>query len=186
MKVLITGATGFLGSYIVQQFVQADHEVSVFDIQPASAGPSPVPETVTWHQGDITRPESIREVVVTTRPETIVHLAGLLQFGCMENPRAAITINVLGTSNMLEAAREAGVRRVVAAFERRGLRPGQKGNPGGFAPAHGYHPLRRPRSFWVKSSAANTNKTTVSKQSTSDTSPYTGPEKSGRPALPRC
>jgi nucleoside-diphosphate-sugar epimerase len=114
LNILVTGATGFLGSNIVNKLRARGTQVGVFDIQPASALPAFV-DSVSWFQGDITRIETISEVVQTFAPEVIIHLAGLLQYGCAKDPRNAVMVNILGLSNVLEAARINKVARFVTA-----------------------------------------------------------------------
>jgi UDP-glucose 4-epimerase len=116
MKILVTGATGFIGSFIVSELLKRGDDVLVFDIKPA-------PESTTehqnkeiiWSEGDIRDYDQVWDSVSTHKPEVIINMAGLLQFGCMEDPRMAIEVNVVGFSNILEAARTNQVRRVVTA-----------------------------------------------------------------------
>lgn len=115
MKILVTGATGFIGSYIVQELLQRGEDIAVFDIQPISPVMKALGKPIHWHQGDIRQLALIEKLVSSFRPDVIINLAGLLMFGCAQNPRQAVEVNVLGLSNVLEAARTHGVRRVVTA-----------------------------------------------------------------------
>lgn len=115
MKILVTGATGFIGSHIVQELVERGDDIAVFDIQPISKVIAGIGKKVPWHQGDVRNPEEVKKEVAEFRPEVIINMAGLLMFGCAQNPRLAVEVNVYGLSNVLEAARQFGVRRVVTA-----------------------------------------------------------------------
>jgi UDP-glucose 4-epimerase len=115
MKILVTGATGFIGSYIVWELIERGEEIAIFDIQPISKVIAQIGERIPWHLGDVRNPEEIRKVVAAFRPQVIINMAGLLMFGCGQNPRLAVEVNVYGLSNVLEAAREFRVRRVVTA-----------------------------------------------------------------------
>ncbi len=115
MKFIVTGATGFIGSYIVKELSERGDDILVFDIKPSPESMAKFIEKATWIQGDIRNDNEVEKVVSEYRPEVIINMAGLLQFGCMENPRLAVEVNVMGLSNVLEAARKHGVRRVVTA-----------------------------------------------------------------------
>ncbi len=115
MKILVTGATGFIGSYIVRELVERQDEVAVFDIQPASKVLLNFGKELKWYQGDVRNSDEVKSVVGEVRPEVIINMAGLLMFGCAQNPRMAVEVNVLGLSNVLEAARQFKIRRVVTA-----------------------------------------------------------------------
>jgi UDP-glucose 4-epimerase len=115
MKILVTGATGFIGSYIVQELVARGDDFAVLDIQPVSKVITDLGKKIEWYQRDVRNPEEVNKVVAEVRPEVIINMAGLLMFGCAQNPRLAIEVNVFGLSNVLEAARNNKVRRVVTA-----------------------------------------------------------------------
>ncbi len=115
MRILVTGGTGFIGSYVLLELIQREEEIVVFDIEPASKVAQSIQGKLTWIQGDIRDLAQVEAVIEKHRPEAIINLAGLLQYGCMENPRRAVEVNILGLSNVLEASRKNGVRRVVTA-----------------------------------------------------------------------
>ena len=110
MKVVVTGGSGFLGSHIADALSAAGHETVIFDL-----APSP------WLRADqkmVVGSVLDRDAVAasTRGCETIYHLAAMADIGdSLERPREAVEINVMGTVNMLEAARAAGVRRFVFA-----------------------------------------------------------------------
>ena len=110
MKVVVTGGSGFLGSHIADALSVAGHETLIFDIVPSP-----------WLRADqkmVVGSVLDRDAVAaaTRGCETIYHLAAMADIGdSLERPREAVEINVMGTVNMLEAARAAGVRRFVFA-----------------------------------------------------------------------
>ncbi len=112
---MVTGATGFIGSWVVQELVARGDQVFAFDLRPPIPALSAIQAKMTWVQSDVRDGVQVEKAVAAHQPEVIVNMAGLLQFGCNENPRQAVELNVLGLSNVLEAARKYAVRRVVTA-----------------------------------------------------------------------
>ncbi len=105
--VLVTGGTGFLGSYVTEDLLAAGHDVVAYDLSTddrvlAKLG---VAEDVTIRRGDVTDPTDVVRAVRETGATRIVHLAALLTNAARENPRSALDVNVVGTNNVLEAAR---------------------------------------------------------------------------------
>lgn len=113
-RFLVTGGSGFIGLYIVEQLLEADASaVVVFD-------KSPRPETrealakydrVHLEEGDVTDPTSLERALQEI--DGVFHLAVLPLIGCEEDPRACLEVNVVGTFNVLDAARACGARKIV-------------------------------------------------------------------------
>ncbi|MEN8041414.1 MAG: NAD-dependent epimerase/dehydratase family protein [Actinomycetota bacterium] len=102
MTVLVTGATSLFGRTIVDQLVERGEEVSVFQRQPSGLD-------VTEHLGDVADTEAC--VRAMRGVEAVIHVAGLASVtGEWERFEAT---NVVGTRNVVAAAREAGVSRFV-------------------------------------------------------------------------
>ena len=105
-QILVTGAAGFLGRYVLKALAEAGARVRAFDVRV----PQAVPEGAEWLQGDVRDKEAVRDACEgTTR---VVHLAGLIP---QKSPGDATmwAVNVDGTQHVLEGARAAGVQRVV-------------------------------------------------------------------------
>jgi UDP-glucose 4-epimerase len=107
--VLVTGASGFIGSALVATLRAAGREVFAVDLQPF---PDPsVPGVV----GDLRDPEVV-DAAFASRPEAIYHLAArtsVLQ--SVHDPQGVFEVNVQVTQALLEAARTSGVRSFVFA-----------------------------------------------------------------------
>lgn len=119
MKTLITGGAGFIGSHLADGLLGRGDEVTVFDN--LSSGKK---ENLTdalgrgakLMVGDINDPDALIAAVTETEPEIIFHLAAQGEVRrSIEDPVFDATTNVVGTVNVLEAARKAGVRRTVFA-----------------------------------------------------------------------
>ncbi len=108
MRVLITGGAGFLGYHLANDLADRGVEAILYDVAPADL--SEYPPGTTAELGDIRDLPRLREVFSQTRPEAAIHGAAALPLW----PKGdIISVNVDGTRNVLQAAEEAGVRRVV-------------------------------------------------------------------------
>ena len=116
MAILVTGAAGYIGRFLVNELVQQGHEVVAVDLQPAPAGlPPELPSSVSLELGDVTDKAAMKALVDRQPLTAIIHLAGLVTMACERNPDACMRVNLGGTHNMLDAARDAGVPRFVFA-----------------------------------------------------------------------
>jgi len=117
--VLVTGGTGFLGSYVVEDLVDAGHDVVAYDLSTDDRilDKLGVADDVTIRRGDVSEATDVIRAVKETGTTHIIHLAALLTNTARDNPRAALDVNVAGTNNILEAARtlEDQVERVAWA-----------------------------------------------------------------------
>jgi nucleoside-diphosphate-sugar epimerase len=116
MAILVTGAAGYIGRFLVNELVQQGHEVVAVDLQPAPKGlPPELPASVTLQTGDVTDKAAMLALVKRQPLTAIIHLAGLVTMACEQNPDRCMRVNLGGTHNMLDAARDAGVPRFVFA-----------------------------------------------------------------------
>lgn len=111
MKVLVTGANGFLGSWLVNRLVQDGHEVSVL-IRKKPHPDSSLPRGVKVFLGDITQPPTLSSAI--KEQEQIYHLAGLVAYS-KEARDALFRINAQGTENILKQASIYKVQRIIVA-----------------------------------------------------------------------
>jgi nucleoside-diphosphate-sugar epimerase len=105
--VLVTGGTGFIGSYVCEEFVEHGHEVVAYDLSTDTRilEKLGVAEDVTVRRGDVSDPTDVVRAIEETGSTRVVHLAALLTNSARDNPRAAMEVNVGGTNNVFEAAR---------------------------------------------------------------------------------
>jgi len=103
-QVLVTGGTGFIGSYVTRQLLEEGANVHALD-NGFTGSPELVPDDVTVHDVDIRNKDTVSEVVSKVNPEVLIHLAAIHFIPyCNENPEEAFDVNVLGTRNILKAA----------------------------------------------------------------------------------
>jgi UDP-glucose 4-epimerase len=117
VKVLVTGAAGFIGSTLTDRLLADGHDVVGIDDlstgKPHNLDGAREQAAFRFAQVDITTPE-FAAVVFEERPEVILHLAAQVDVRIsVANPVFDATLNILGTINVCEAARQAGVRKVV-------------------------------------------------------------------------
>jgi UDP-glucose 4-epimerase len=114
MKIAVTGGAGFIASQIAEAYVAAGHEVLVID-NLSTGKRANVPAGAKFFHTDIRAPE-IAEIFRSERPQLLSHHAAQMDVRrSVSDPKFDATVNVLGTINLMEAACEAGVRRVVFA-----------------------------------------------------------------------
>ncbi len=118
MKILIFGGAGFVGLNIAQSFLGAGHDVDLFDRAPApeaalrafAAGPG----RCTMHLGNVTDRAAVAQAVAPGT-DTVVLGAAITAGSAREarDPETILAVNLMAQIPILEAARAAGVRRVV-------------------------------------------------------------------------
>lgn len=110
MKVFLTGATGFVGSYILKELLAHGHDVTVL-VRPGREKNLNVPlDRVTVAFGDVTEPDTLSGKLDGC--DAVVHLVGILR----EVPEFGVTferIHLEGTKHLVDAAKSAGVKRFI-------------------------------------------------------------------------
>ncbi|MCW2914096.1 MAG: NAD-dependent epimerase/dehydratase [Actinomycetia bacterium] len=110
MLVLVTGAAGFIGSHLVDRLIADGHEV--IGVDDLSSGAN-LRDGVELIEMDVADP-ALLTLAADRRPEVICHLAAQVSVRVsVAEPLHDARVNVLGTVNVLEAARLAGTRKVV-------------------------------------------------------------------------
>lgn len=118
-KILVTGADGFIGSHLVETLVAAGHDVRAFTLYNSFGswgwldGASPeVQQAIEIFSGDIRDPNGVRTAMQGC--DVVLHLAALIAIPySYHSPDTYIDTNVKGTLNVVQAARDLGVERVV-------------------------------------------------------------------------
>ena len=111
-RFLVTGGSGFIGSHVVDRLVERGAaEVVVFDKVVRRENLEQAGDVVHVVQGDVTDAGEVREA--TEGVDGVFHMAVLPLGPAVENPRLAHEVNVGGSLNVFEAARDARVQKVV-------------------------------------------------------------------------
>jgi len=111
MKVLVTGAGGFIGRYLLSALTDKGYRVVATDLfVPKSAASS---DLLTWHPLDVSRADSVYKVVSGERPDAVIHLVSWLAGPCEADPLRGWEINFMSTQYLLDAGVAAGLKRFV-------------------------------------------------------------------------
>ena len=116
MKVLVTGADGFIGSHLVEALVKKDYDVRAFVLYNSfdSCGwldncSTQIKEKFEVFRGDVRDPNGVREALKGC--DLVIHLAALIAIPySYHSPDAYVDTNIKGTLNILQAARDRGTR----------------------------------------------------------------------------
>lgn len=103
-RVLVTGASGRVGRHVVDALA-GEREVTVFDLVPPA-------QDVPFIEGDVLHLDAVRKAM--EGQDAVIHLAAV-DLGVPARPEAYFGTNVMGTWNTVQAAREAGIVKVVLA-----------------------------------------------------------------------
>jgi nucleoside-diphosphate-sugar epimerase len=99
MRVLVTGASGFIGGVLCRRLLEQGHEVTALVRRPGSAPPG-----TDAAIGDLGSSGALREALAGARPECVVHLAA--EIASQRSERRVREVNVDGTGRLLEACLE--------------------------------------------------------------------------------
>ncbi|MEK7539721.1 MAG: NAD-dependent epimerase/dehydratase family protein, partial [Patescibacteria group bacterium] len=121
MQILVTGGAGFIGSHVVDALLAQDHQVVIVDNFNAAYPPefkrsnvNRFGTQINLHEADISKPEVMDALVRRYRPQQIIHLAARSGVRASQLiPNEYIQSNIVGTANVLKAASDFGVRRVI-------------------------------------------------------------------------
>lgn len=118
--VLVTGSLGCIGSWVLAHLVSAGRRAVSFDLSDDRRRLDLLldrakQETIAFVRGDITDSDAVLDAVESHGVRQIVHLAALQIPFCRANPVLGARVNVVGTVNVFEAARAAGIPHVALA-----------------------------------------------------------------------
>jgi GDP-4-dehydro-6-deoxy-D-mannose reductase len=107
---LVTGATGFAGSHLVEHLIARGPGVAAW-ANPRGAAPRGIPGKVEWRAVDLLDRAAVAASIAELEPSVIYHCAGSADVAdSWPNPVKPLQVNALGTHHLLDAVREAGLK----------------------------------------------------------------------------
>jgi len=118
--VLITGAGGCIGAWTMAMLLKENIEVIACDLTNNKKRPELLIDNeelskVPWVEGDISDTDYVLNTIKKYNPESIIHLAALQVPFCAADPTAGAKVNVVGTVNIMEAAKQNSIKRIAHA-----------------------------------------------------------------------
>ncbi len=114
MKILVTGATGFIGFSLVKRLAEEKHDVHQLVRYRAGRWDGYNPKNLNF--ADLRDFENVKRVLLAVRPEVVIHLAAVSAVSfSFQNPKEVMDVNNQGTINMALASMEAGVQHFIYA-----------------------------------------------------------------------
>ncbi len=112
MKILVTGGAGFIGSNVVDAYIEAGHNVVIVD-NLYSGKRENINPNAKFYLLDI-RSEEFKKVLEIEKPDIINHHAAQISVPySVENPSFDASVNIMGMINILEASRKTGVKKII-------------------------------------------------------------------------
>lgn len=113
MKVIVTGGAGFIGSHIADSLISEGHEVVILD--DFSAGNREfVNAAAKVLEADIRDSDAVNRAFAEHRPKAVFHLAAMIELReSFKDPKAAYGVNVAGSLNVINASKQAGVKKFI-------------------------------------------------------------------------
>ena len=105
MSILITGGSGLIGASLTQMIVELGERPALFDIAPIPPILRTIESKFKYFQGSLDHLPELLNIIKTEAIDTIFHLGGMLSIPSEKKPWASFQSNVVGTFNVLEAAR---------------------------------------------------------------------------------
>ncbi|MDD5126647.1 MAG: NAD(P)-dependent oxidoreductase [Dehalococcoidales bacterium] len=120
MNCLVTGGTGFIGTYIIKELIKDGEQIIAYDTYPSTelhekVLGKPEREKIKHVQGDVTDLAQLVRTVKEHKIDKIVHMAYILTNDTTANPPLGLRVNIMGTNNIFETARIMDIQKVVWA-----------------------------------------------------------------------
>ncbi len=111
----MTGGTGQIGAFLCEELMNAGHKVVCYDFKPNMDNVGKLAGRLTVEAADVTDFNYLMHAIKENSVDHIIHLAALVLLDSMKHPARAYHVNIIGTNNVLEAARLLDIKKVVFA-----------------------------------------------------------------------
>jgi len=137
MKILVTGGAGFIGSHIVDAYVEKGHKVVVVD-NLSTGRETNINRHATFHRADIRDADLMKEIFHAEKPDVLCHQAAQIDVRrSVTDPAYDASVNVLGFLTLAECCLQSGVSSVVFASSGGAIYGEQD-----YFPADEFHPTK--------------------------------------------
>ncbi len=143
MSILVTGGLGVNGAWVTRKLIERGHEPVVFENRPDYSLVDDLRDAFELVRGDVNDLASLVRACKEHEVQRVIHMAALMPPNAQADPLNGFCVNAFGTVQVLEAARIAGVERVVFTSSRAAygdIPPGEFGHPN-YRPVDEDHPL---------------------------------------------
>lgn len=113
MKILVTGGAGFIGSHIVDKYIALNHEVVIID-DLTTGKKENINSGAKFYRVDLRNEKKVKAILNRERPEIINHQAAQKSVAhSVTDPIHDAGINIVGFLNLMEAAKQTGVKKII-------------------------------------------------------------------------
>jgi len=113
MKALVTGAAGFIGSYLIPRLLEEGFQVVAFDLAPEAPALNKVADRITYVRGDLGSESDLYRTMATQGITDVFHLGALLAEPCEQNPLMGFQVNFRSTHVLLDASAALKINRFI-------------------------------------------------------------------------
>ncbi len=129
MKILVTGGCGFIGSHIVDAYIEAGHEVAVADKKKSNLFPY-MNNRAKYYQIDLTDSKKVNSLFEKLKPDVVNHHAANISLAkSIEKPLYDAKNNITAVINILESAKKHGTEKIIFASSAGALYSGNTSLP---------------------------------------------------------
>lgn len=116
--VLVTGGSGFIGTWVIRALLERGLRVVALDVQPAPERWNRILASraadVVWTNTSLTDRDALQSLMETEQVTHVIHLAALLTPACQQDPFIGCQINIIGSTAVFDAARRSGRVQAIA------------------------------------------------------------------------